>query len=255
MKSKNRWAPPFRWRPSEKTPIHFVLQTAFFYSIALLLAYGLKAHYSHATSDNLDWILWPTARLVSWLSGLEFIREAGTGYVNYDYAIIIAPACAGVNFLIAAWCMAIFSFLHRFKRVLRQFFWFSGCAVGTYVLTMVTNAFRILGAIGLYHWQTQLGWLTPNRLHRLEGIIVYFGALCVYFWLLRRFCKSSKEPFIHTLLPAFWYLAIILIIPFMRLTYQHDLACFVEHSGFVLGGCAVVLILIAFIHKLQRHLA
>jgi exosortase K len=218
----------------------------------MLLAYGLKAHYSHAASDGLDWILWPTASMVSCLSGLDFVKEAGTGYVNYDHAIIIAPACAGVNFLIAAWCMAIFSFLHRFKHTSRQLFWFCGCVVGTYALTVFTNAFRILGAIGLYHWQTQLGWLTPERLHRLEGIIVYFGALCAYFWLLRRFCKSSERRFFHILLPAFWYLVIILIIPLMRFAYQHNTTRFVEHSGFVLGGCTLVLLFITFIHKLQR---
>ena len=47
------------------------------YLLALLLAYGLKTHYSRATSEELGWMLTPTAAAVEHLSGLEFERELG----------------------------------------------------------------------------------------------------------------------------------------------------------------------------------
>ncbi len=230
----------------------FTVHTLLLYALALLLAYGLKTHYSRAGSDALAWILWPTARLVSGLSGLEFVNESGTGYVNYSHGIIIAPACAGVNFLIAAWCMAICSFLHRFRRVPQQWLWFGGCAAGTYGLTILTNAVRIVLAVILYHTRTQFGWLTPERLHRLEGILIYFGALCLSFWLLQRVCLSSKQQFRRFFIPLFWYFGIILIIPGLRLANHGNLPRFVEHSVFVVGGCGLMLIAIKAIPWLRQ---
>jgi exosortase K len=224
------------------------------YGVALLLAYSLKVHYSTAGSDELAWILSPTARLVAWLSGIDFIRESGAGYVNYQRGLIIAPACAGVNFLIAAWCMVIFSFLHRIKALRQQAAWFGGCAIATYLLTILTNAFRILIAVELYRWQVQLIWLTPERLHRLEGVVVYFGALCAYFRCLQRFSRflfgrknagvqRKASGMLQSLLPALWYLLVILGIPIMRLASHMNPAHFIEHAGWALAGCAGVLML------------
>jgi hypothetical protein len=86
----------------------FVRGNWIFLLLTLLVAFGLKYHYSQARSDDLVWILGPTAVLVEQLSGIDFDKEAHTGYVNNEHRVIIAPACAGVNFFIIAFCMAVF---------------------------------------------------------------------------------------------------------------------------------------------------
>ena len=74
------------------------LVNAIFYLAVVLIAFGLKYHYSKAGSDALVWILTPTATLVEQISGIPFEYETGTGFVNSVHRIIIAPSCAGVYF-------------------------------------------------------------------------------------------------------------------------------------------------------------
>ena len=101
--------------------------------VVLLMAVGLKYHYSHARSDDLGWILGPTAGGVEYISGIDFEKEDGAGFVNRANRIIIAPSCAGVNFLIIAFCMAAFSGLHHLKSSGLKIFWIGQqCGNGLY---------------------------------------------------------------------------------------------------------------------------
>jgi exosortase K len=70
-------------------------------SLALVLSYCLKLHYSRAAAADLLWILEPTRRLVELTTGSGFGFEP-EGFVSTDLGIVITPACAGVNFMIMA---------------------------------------------------------------------------------------------------------------------------------------------------------
>jgi exosortase K len=94
----------------------FISQNGMFLFLTLVLAVSLKHHYSEAGSEDLAWILRPTAWLVEHIGKIRFEEEAHTGFVNYSRRIVIASACAGVNFLIIALCMAAFSGLHHLQR-------------------------------------------------------------------------------------------------------------------------------------------
>jgi hypothetical protein len=84
-----------------------------FYLAVAAVAFTLKSHYSRAGADDLFWILAPTAFLVEIVSGIEFTPESGAGYFSPGHRYLIAPACAGVNFLIVAFCMTAFAGVHR----------------------------------------------------------------------------------------------------------------------------------------------
>jgi hypothetical protein len=66
--------------------IQFVLRNAIFYLIALLIAFGLKYHYSRAGSDELSWILAPTASVVEHVSGIRFENEPAPGLSTINTA-------------------------------------------------------------------------------------------------------------------------------------------------------------------------
>ena len=87
-----------------------------YYLIVLTVALGLKYHYSRAGSDALEWILKPTAGLCQLITSIEFEPESGSGYISRDRRIIIAPSCAGVNFMIAAFVLAAVTGSMYFKR-------------------------------------------------------------------------------------------------------------------------------------------
>ena len=88
-------------------------------SIVLAAAYLLKAYYSGAASEDLIWIIGPVARLVELFSDFNFVHEPGYGWVDVEHDVVIAPACAGVNFYIIAFCMSAFQLTHRVQPLAR----------------------------------------------------------------------------------------------------------------------------------------
>ena len=253
------------------------------YLFALLAAYGLKAHYSRAMSDDLDWMLRPTTALVERVSGLEFEYERGEGYLNRERRVIIAPACAGVNFMIAVFGMTLFSFLHLMPTAAITLLWTASSLFGAYLLTIAVNALRIVIALHLYASGASFAWADPAQLHRLEGIVVYLSALCLAFWFAGHFANAVNSPpgrgwgwvadrkealnmlptpscpsqegnrrlrsHWGTCSPLLWYLAITLFVPLLNPNYRGDRAQFAEHALTIAAVCAVVALLAAFMRK------
>ena len=218
------------------------------------VAFGLKYHYSHATSDDLAWVLKPTATLVMHLSHLTFVHEAHTGFISRAGRIIIAPSCAGINFMIVALLMTGGTGIFRLKTGWRIPIWIGLSSISVYGLTLVVNTIRILGAIHLYAADIYAGWLTPARAHRLEGIVVYFLALCLFHLatqylltislfrtsVLKKNETGIQQPFIGWA-PATWYFLVLLGIPLVNRTAAHNPAQFLEHSLTVVMGSGLVL--------------
>jgi len=235
------------------------------FAVALFMAMGLKYHYSRAGSDDLGWILGPTAGVVETISGIRFEKEDGAGYVNESGEIIIAPSCAGVNFLIIAFCMAAFSGLPRFRYSETKVLWMGICAASAYLLTITVNAFRIIASIYTIEADIHYQWMTPGRLHRIEGIFIYFLFLCLFYSVLRKtihLCnrniigKKKKEITISRIsartistafIPFFWYGLFSMGIPFFNRAHIKNGPQFIEHCLMIFSVCLVVFLLIFLI--------
>jgi exosortase K len=198
--------------------------------VVALCALTLKYHYSTATVDQLRWILAPTTVLVRLLSGRSFEFESYTGYMSSDHTFVIAAPCAGVNFLITAFLMLS---LRRLWRDRFQISWsfIPVTAAVAYVTTLVTNTTRIYLALEMQKHSVEVSWLNANQLHRLEGIVVYFGFLLLLFMLTER--RRAGNPARLFLVPLFVYYLMTLAVPLSMGGYRHG-AVFWEHSLFVL---------------------
>ncbi len=190
----------------------------------LLCALGLKFYYSTATPDELRWILAPTTLLVELLSSKSFEFESLTGYMSSDRMFVIAAPCAGVNFLITSFVLLNLRRLWRDGLQTVRWRYIPVAAVLAYAATLVANTMRIWIALH----PVKVSWLTANQLHRLEGILVYFGFLLLLFMLTER--SYSIKRF---LLPLLIYYAMTLGIPLASGNWQQS-ATFWEHSAFVL---------------------
>ena len=201
--------------------------------LVLLCALALKFYYSTATAGDLRWILAPTTTLVELLSGRRFAFESYAGYMTSDRTFVIAVPCAGVNFLITAFLMLT---LRRFWRErFRAISWrFLPVAAGmAYVSTLIANTVRICLALELRAQSIEISGLTGAQLHRLEGVVVYFGFLLLLFLLTERFETAKPLPLLRVLpFPLAIYYAITLGIPLANGSYRHG--AFWEHFAFVL---------------------
>lgn len=90
----------------------FLCDDFIFYLAGILIVLGIKCYYSRADCDSLRWILAPTTWWVGFLSRIPFTYISGTGYVNHDLRLLIAPSCSGVRFMVITFATIFFSFVH-----------------------------------------------------------------------------------------------------------------------------------------------
>jgi len=214
-------------------------------------AIAIKWCFADADADQLDWLLRPASHLVRLCSGLSFTPLPGQGYYNAAQEILIAPACSGLNFflilLATGWCLAI-----RCPPPSRMGWWFLGIAAGAYGFGLAVNTGRILLAIFLYHQQIAWGSFNPERLHRLEGVLVYYLCLCLFAMFLSALLRGCRQRAAnvaapsrphHGLLIAGLYLLFTLGIPLLNGAAARP-ALFIEHGLTVLtlvAGVTVVM--------------
>jgi exosortase K len=216
---------------------------------AILVMLALKIHYSRADVDQLAWILAPLARLTALVTCARPAYEHGVGYVDFSQGIIIAPACAGINFMIMAFGLAALCGLSAIRQGPALFFWLALSLAGSYALTLVVNTLRIAMSMGLYQADIYSGWLTPERLHRLAGVALYLGALGAFFCrlqpLIRLYCKRFVKDMrlarvaLPAWLPVGWYLVGAVGVPAANMMFQDNTPGFWEHSTMVMVGALV----------------
>jgi exosortase K len=201
--------------------------------VVLLCAILLKLYYSNATANQLRWILAPTAVLVELVSGITFEFESYAGYLSNDRSFLIAPSCAGVNFLIAAFFML--SARKLLKAKLQDNIWgfIPAAALSAYLVTLIANTIRIVIALQLRQLPEN-SWLNPQELHRVEGIFVYSGFLLLLFVVSEKMSAGKTSGLLRqSFFPLLVYYAITLGLPMANGGY-HQGADFWKHSIFVL---------------------
>jgi exosortase K len=190
---------------------------------AIAAAYGLKLFYSRASAADLAWILVPTARAVGWLRGEGLILSPGAGWMAPDGSYYIAPACAGVNFMILALTVSVLGFAHRLPSPRARLGWWLASLAGAYVATLAVNTLRIVAAVELYRLGPVAG-LTPEAAHRLLGILIYLGALWGLYAALDRLTGGRRAG---GLLVAGAYLGMTVVVPHVN---GHPGGRYAEHA-------------------------
>jgi exosortase K len=142
-------------------------------------AWALKRHYADSHVEALRYILAPTSKLVSWLTGVSFEFEYGVGYLSKDRLFAIAKPCAGVNFMVAAWALLGFVLSRRARDFVSGIAVLVESLVLAYAAALVANAARIALALKLDEHVVVSDFWTPARIHRVLGIVVYFGGLAL----------------------------------------------------------------------------
>lgn len=199
-----------------------------------LCALALKFYYSTATADQLRWILAPTTTLVELLSGKRFEFESYAGYMTSDHSFVIAVPCAGVNFLITVFLMLALRRLWRERFQALRWRFIPLTAMFAYAATLVANTIRICIALELRARSVEISGLTSNQLHRLEGILVYFGFLLLLFFLSEEFGSAKPLRLVRVLpFPLLIYYATTLGVPLLNGSFRRG-AAFREHALFVL---------------------
>ena len=219
--------------------------------VVLACAFSLKLYYSRAGADQLRWILGPTAGLVELVSGTSFEFEPRAGYLSDDRRFLIAPVCAGVNFLIAAFLMLSIRKLLREPSQGRVWAFLPAALGIAYLVTLVANAARIAIALRLGRLP-QVDGLDGRALHRAEGILVYFAFLLLLFVASERWGAGKVAGlWRQAYFPLLIYYATTLGIPLANGGYRQG-AGFWEHAAFVLLIPFLLILPLVVFRRLRR---
>jgi exosortase K len=214
-------------------------------AVVALVAYGLKRHYAVASSDALSWILTPTAQLVSLVTGVAFTAVPGEGYLSAERMFLIEKACAGVNFMIAAFAMVVSAQLHRVRSVPAGVAIVGMSALVSYAAAVIVNAVRIVIAMWLAAHRAPLSSLTAAEVHRLEGVVVYFLGLLLLYVLVQRLDRRAQM--FEYAVPLGSYYLVTLGLPLANGAWS---VAFFRHAVIVLLVPPLVILLVCGVRRL-----
>ncbi|BBO84246.1 hypothetical protein DSCO28_48120 [Desulfosarcina ovata subsp. sediminis] len=237
-------------RQGEMAAVHQRIDRLLAGAAALLAMLVLKRHYSLAGAEDLLWILAPTARLTAWAGGAQPVWETGVGYADFGRGIVIAPACAGVNFMIMAFGLAALCGLGRLRRLASLLVWLVLSLAAAYLAALGVNTLRIVFSMVLYRADIYSAWLTPDALHRVAGVWIYLSALGLFFKglqpIMNRFAdrfdpgRRSFRVIRSPWLPLGWYLLGTLGVPAANLMVKAPLPAFGTHCLTVVAAALML---------------
>jgi exosortase K len=202
--------------------------------VALAVVVAGKQFYRDASAGELRWILAPTAQLVSWVTRHDFVYEAGQGWMNTDVMFVIAPACAGLNFALAAYLALVLGGVAGMTTWRETAKRLGFAALLAFAATLVVNTIRIAIAVDMHR----------ADLHRIEGIVVYLAGLCGLYALARALDGKRLRAFHWFAVPLGVYLLITLVMPMANGAARRD--DFVRHATTVLAICFVAIVVATF---------
>lgn len=161
-------------------------------AIAALAAWSLKHHYAVASADDLRWILWPTAQLTGAVTGTIFVPSPGEGYLSHERLFLIEKSCAGVNFMLAAFAMLVMAGLRCADSAASGARVLGASLLASYAAAALVNAARIAIAMWLAAHPAAWTGLDAGEIHRLEGVVVYFGGLLLLYEMAQRLGRRVR---------------------------------------------------------------
>jgi exosortase K len=158
---------------------------------AVLVAFGMKQYYAAARADDLRWILSPTAQVAGAMAGTAFRWQPQEGYFSGDRLFLIEKSCAGINFMVAAFGMLTLALLHRAESARSAARVLGVSLLASYLAVVLVNAVRIAIAMWLAAHPVAPSTFSAADVHRVEGIVVYFGGLVMLYELAQRLDRGT----------------------------------------------------------------
>ena len=165
-----------------------------FYALTIGLCIVLKLYYRESSSDELGFILSPTSYAVSFFSGLEFTYLPAQGYWNEVGQVLIDKSCAGMNFWVIAFSLAVFTSMRFYEGIQQQSLLFLILLIVTFLLTIIANTFRIMIAILMLKLESSVSFLKASWWHTIEGSFVYLSIL-ITFYLLSQYIHPKIRTY------------------------------------------------------------
>lgn len=152
----------------------------------------LKYTFTFVGNNGLAFLLWPTDKMVSLLTGSSSVYHSDSGYYHEALAIVIDKSCSGYNY----WLLSFVVFSYVTVRYFRQAFYkilaLPLALILAYLFTIFVNTSRIFTSIAI---QLQSAHFLPaysyTRLHEVIGIVTNLSFLVGAYYLFEKLLKPK----------------------------------------------------------------
>ena len=115
---------------------------------------------------------------------------------------------------------------------------------GSYAVTIIANTVRISSALWLNESRPGLIGLDRDEIHRLDGIVIYFGFLLILFVIGEKLHGRTKMNIKTFLFPLVIYYSVTLAVPIANGALRQGTE-FWQHAAFVLATPIVFIVVVA----------
>ena len=167
--------------------------------------------------------------------------------------------------------MTAFSGLNTLIGVRARPLWPMISLIIAYGLTLGVNTFRITTSMVVYELEFLWGWTSMALIHRIQGILIYFISLYVFYLVLQKildmfqrrskgkkadvyFSTDHSKSVLKDLNPIFWYCTVTIGIPLINRSYQEQEGAFFQHIVVILSICLLIFALFSLVRLSCQHL-
>jgi len=158
-------------------------------AFSVLVFVGLKLVFRYSTTEDLDWLLYPTNLLFAFFNGTEWQYDSASGYFYPELNILINKSCSGGNFLLISFLTIVFSTIAKSESILKSIVMIVAISLTSYVLAILSNVSRILILFQFNRYGIgESGWT-----HEAIGGFVYLTILLLAFLSLQLLMKLLEN--------------------------------------------------------------
>jgi len=161
-----------------------------YYLTAALIFILLRVGFTLSDDKNLAFLLKPTDKLVSLLTGSHSVFIENSGYFHEKLNIIIGKSCSGFNFLMLSFLVFAWLALKYFNKPLRKYLNIPIALISAWLLAVFVNTSRILASVAV---QNRIEFFFPGRrhlIHEAVGIITELTFLVLTYCLIENLLKQ-----------------------------------------------------------------
>lgn len=162
-----------------------------YYLLSIGIFLLLKLGYTFADNNSLFFLLKPTDKLVSFLTGSSSVYLVSNGYYNDKLNILIDKSCSGFNFWIL--CFLVFTYLtiKYLDKPIHKILSIPAALFSAYCVTIFVNTSRIYASIIVQHQTKNILLNYQPLIHEAVGIITNLSFLILAFYLLEKFLTNK----------------------------------------------------------------
>ncbi|MGB1205019.1 MAG: exosortase K [Chitinophagales bacterium] len=163
-----------------------------YYLIAMALFVLLKFGYTIADTNDLNFLLQPTNKLVEILTGLQSIYSIENGYYYAQLNIVINKSCSGFNFWLLCFLMLTFLSVNYFNKTIHKVSAFVFCFIAAYLLTIFVNSSRIFASIVLLNPSISTFHIKQPIIHESIGILTNLVFLILIYLIAEKILQKYQ---------------------------------------------------------------